>query len=49
MSISYRKGIITRQLTELLVLYGHWGMDWLYLEECVDSNWWTLRLWTRRN
>lgn len=31
------------------MLLGKRGKDWEYFEDCVSTDWWELRLWTRRN
>lgn len=33
--------------TGVIMLLGKEGEDWIYYE--TDPDWWTLRLWTRRN
>jgi len=33
--------------TLMVMLLGEEGKDWIYYE--TDSDWWTLRLYTRRN
>ena len=44
-----RKCIVITDLifTGLMMLLGREGRDWIYYE--TDPDWWSLRLWTRRN
>jgi len=41
------KSIVDLVFTLMIMLLGEEGKDWIYYE--ADSNWWTLRLWTRIN
>lgn len=40
-------GVRETRLLGFIVLFGEENRDWIYYK--ADPDWWTLRLWTRRN